>query len=188
MVQFYLLYSVQLAIIGVIVTTKKEVALGNKWVLYRFCLQIIHVSLKDFLHQLQNGICSSWGCGCAWVVALEHKKDLISVCFISISRGWAGKKPSICANTGYPAFVFGLPVIKAYRLKLSRKWAGRIFSCAFLFRKWKWFPEINSENYKFSGFFPARYPVPAQPEPEFEIREQDIPFRHKYLVPVPLNP
>ena len=103
------------------------------------------------------------------------------------SRGWAGKKPSICANTGYPAFVFGLPVIQAYRLQLSRKWARRIFSCAFLFRKWKWFPKINSENYKFSGFFPARYPVPALPEPEFEIREQDILFGRKYLVPVPLN-
>ena len=104
------------------------------------------------------------------------------------SRGWAGKKPSICANTGYPAFVFGLPVFQAYRLQLSRIWAGRFCSCISLFGKWKWLSEINSENYKFSGFFPARYPVPAQPEPEFEIREQDIPFRYKYLVPAPLNP
>ena len=34
---------------------------------------------------------------------------------------------------------------------------------------------------------PARYPVTALPEPEFEIREQDIPFQHKYLVSVLLN-
>ena len=40
----------------------------------------------------------------------------------------------------------------------------------------------------FQSFFPARYPIPALPELEFERREQDIPFRHKYLVPVPLNP
>ena len=39
------------------------------------------------------------------------------------------------------------------------------------------FPKINSKIYKFSVFFPARYPVPALPEPEY-----------KFLVPVPLNP
>ena len=36
---------------------------------------------------------------------------------------------------------------------------------------------MNSENFKFSGFFPARNPVPALPEPE-----------SKFLVPVPLTP
>ena len=36
--------------------------------------------------------------------------------------------------------------------------------------------------------FSARYPVSALPESEFQRREQDIPFRHKYLVPVSLNP
>ena len=39
------------------------------------------------------------------------------------------------------------------------------------------FPKINSKNYKFSVFFPARNPVPAMPEPEY-----------KFLVPVPLTP
>ena len=38
------------------------------------------------------------------------------------------------------------------------------------------FPKINSKNYKFSGFFPARYPVPALPELEYKI-----------LFPVPLT-
>ena len=46
-------------------------------------------------------------------------------------RGWAGKKPSICANTGYPAFVFGLPVLQAYWFQLSRKLAGRFCSCLY---------------------------------------------------------
>ena len=39
------------------------------------------------------------------------------------------------------------------------------------------FPKINSKNYKFLGFFPARYPVPALPEPEYKL-----------LFPVPLTP
>ena len=39
------------------------------------------------------------------------------------------------------------------------------------------FPKINSKNYKFSGFFPARIPVPAMPEPE-----------SKFFVSVPLTP
>ena len=32
------------------------------------------------------------------------------------------------------------------------------------------------------------YPVPALPESDFQRQEPDIPFRHKYLVPVLLNP
>ena len=39
------------------------------------------------------------------------------------------------------------------------------------------FPKINSKIYKFSGFFPAGYPVPALPEPEY-----------KFLFPVLLTP
>ena len=39
------------------------------------------------------------------------------------------------------------------------------------------FPKINSKNYKFSVFFPARIPVPAMPEPE-----------SKFFVSVPLTP
>ena len=39
------------------------------------------------------------------------------------------------------------------------------------------FPKINSKIYKFSVFFPARYPVPALPEPKY-----------KFLFPVPLTP
>ena len=38
-------------------------------------------------------------------------------------------------------------------------------------------PKIKSKNYKFSGSFPARYPVPALPEPKY-----------KFLFPVPLTP
>ena len=67
---------------------------------------------------------------------------------------------------------------------MSRK----IFFLCILLRKWKLLSENNSENEKFTGCFPARYPVPALPESEFQRQEPDIPFRHKYLVPVSLNP
>ena len=36
------------------------------------------------------------------------------------------------------------------------------------------FPKNNSTNYKFSVFFPARYPVPALPESEFEFTGTNI--------------
>ena len=48
--------------------------------------------------------------------------------------------------------------------------------------------KVTPSNKFKKELFLARYPVPALPEPEFEIREQHIPLRHKYLIPVPLNP
>ena len=41
----------------------------------------------------------------------------------------------------------------AYRFTTVRKMSRKFFSCAFLFRKWKWLHEITSENYNFSQFF-----------------------------------
>ena len=61
---------------------------------------------------------------------------------ITVFRGWAGKKPSICAKTRYPAFVFWLLVIPAYQLEFVGKLAGRFFLCILL-RKWKLLPENN---------------------------------------------
>ena len=77
----------------------------------------------------------------SWIVSLTWTRWMVAwhassgLTHIDV-RGWAGKKPSICVNTGYPAFVFGLPVLQAYRLQLSRKWAGRFCPCIFLL--WKW--------------------------------------------------
>ena len=102
---------------------------------------------------------------------------------VFLTEGLSGKETKYLCEYGiscfclWPTGITGIPV--ATVKKMSRK---ILFLYIFI---WK-VKVINSKNYKYSGFFPARYPVPAQPEPEFEIREQDIPFRHKYLVPVPL--
>ena len=87
------------------------------------------------------------------------------------------QRENICVNTGYPAFVFGLPEVQAHWLQLS----GNFFPVHFYSESRKLPPEINFD------FSPPRYLVTTLPESEFEGQEQDIPFWHKYLVPVPFN-
>ena len=93
---------------------------------------------------------------------LESLEQLLWQCSAGLSenwkmwlqtRGWAGKKPSTCAKTRYPAFVFGLLVIPAYRPELSGYWERRFFSCVFQLRKWKLLPEKIQRIKNLPAFF-----------------------------------
>ena len=92
-------------------------------------------------------------------------------------RGWAEQEPRICVPV--PA----VPVQNIWQEKSQRicnylNWfRGVTFTFWIKMYRKNIFPKINSKNYKFSGSFPARYPVPALPRPEY-----------KFLFPVPLNP
>ena len=94
-----------------------------------------------------------------------------------LSRGWAEQKQRI--SIPVPA----LPVQEFWQEK-SRKicnslnwFKGVTFTFWIKMHRKNIFPKISSKNYKFSGSFPATYPVSALPRPEY-----------KFLFPVPLNP
>ena len=97
--------------------------------------------------------------------------------YIGLIRGWAEQKQRI--SIPVPA----LPVQEFWQEK-SRKicnslnwFKGVTFTFWIKMHRKNIFPKINSKNYKFSVFFPARIPVPAMPEPE-----------SKFFVSVPLTP
>ena len=69
---------------------------------------------------------------------------------------WQEKSPRICNSLNWFK-----GVTFTYWIKIDRK---------------NIFPNINSKIYEFCTFFPARYPVPALPEPKY-----------KFLFPVPLT-
>ena len=97
--------------------------------------------------------------------------------FPPVTRGWAEQKQRISIP------VSALPVQEFWQGK-SRKicnslnwFKGVTFTFWIKMHRKNIFPKINSKNYKFSIFFPARIPVPAMPEP-----------KSKFFVSVPLTP
>ena len=64
-----------------------------------------------------------------------------------------------------------------YRISGRKKPENLIFFLSIFIQKVKVTPLNQFRELQISGFFPARYPVPALPEPEY-----------KFLFPVPLTP
>ena len=88
--------------------------------------------------------------------AEQKQRISIPVPALPVQEFWQGKSRKICNSlNGFKGVTF------TFWIKMHRK---------------NIFPKINSKNYKFSVFFPARIPVPAMPEPE-----------SKFFVSVPLT-
>ena len=94
-----------------------------------------------------------------------------------MDRVWAEQEPRICIPV--PAVpVQDIWQEKNQKICDSLNWfKGVTFTFWIKMHRKNIFPKINSKIYKFSGFFPAGYPVPALPEPEY-----------KFLFPVLLTP